>query len=48
LEDLREEERRLKSLETRVMLEQSGTSRSSWEGVDLLILIESISRNSQA
>jgi hypothetical protein len=48
LEDLREEERRLKSLETRVMLEQSGTSRSSWEGVDLLRLIESISRNSQA
>jgi Zn-finger nucleic acid-binding protein len=48
LEDLREEERRLKSLETRVMLEQSGKSRSSWEGVDLLRLIESISRNSQA
>ncbi len=45
MDDLREEEQRIKSLQTRVMLEKGGKS-GSWDGADLLSLIESISRNS--
>jgi Zn-finger nucleic acid-binding protein len=48
MEDLRDEERRIKALETRVVLEKGSRNSGAWEGDDLLSLIEAISRNSRA